>query len=552
MGVFLFYLIKSGFCLVLLYLFFRFVMSRTTFFRLNRLTLIVGMGCCAILPLMELTTEEPFAYNPLQPIRFLLEDTYSSTSVSRINESGDDAAQWNESLAETNESKEVSRLIPTAITSIYLFGAFAVFLWISVSTFRMWMFIHKAEVQKIGRYKLIITSQPISSFSWGRYIVLSETDHLRYAEEIMRHEMMHLRNHHTLDLLFFQLFLILHWFNPVVWLLKRELQEIHEYEADEGVINTGIDATRYQLLLVKKAVGTRLYSMANGFNHSKLKNRITMMLKERTNRWARLKLLLYVPVVAGTLYAFAQPEVKEVLQQEKPEVRQEKADDYVSLMKFFKKEEGAYYDRIFGKKEPRDIIVKERQVHQLLVNTKNVILFDNEYQPLDGLKAAVIKNLMKSWEASKRKDVPIVNVVYDRGADISVITKILGEVKSAYDEIRTNLVATSTDKSKEYLDKLVPYMVVEGEPKNYGMKVLPKEEKIKGIVVTLQTPEGTDKMENFTLDELEQRVIAARGKMTDPDNFVVGLKIDKDSKMGPVADVKNVLRKVYATKVTMN
>ena len=552
MGAFLFYLIKSGFCLVLLYLFFRFVMSRTTFFRLNRLTLIVGMGCCAILPLMELTTEEPFAYNPLQPIRFLLEGTYSSTSVSRINESGDDAAQWNESLAETNESKEVSRLIPTAITSIYLFGAFAVFLWISVSTFRMWMFIHKAEVQKIGRYKLIITSQPISSFSWGRYIVLSETDHLRYAEEIMRHEMMHLRNHHTLDLLFFQLFLILHWFNPVVWLLKRELQEIHEYEADEGVINTGIDATRYQLLLVKKAVGTRLYSMANGFNHSKLKNRITMMLKERTNRWARLKLLLYVPVVAGTLYAFAQPEVKEVLQQEKPEMRQEKADDYVSLMKFFKKEEGAYYDRIFGKKEPRDIIVKERQVHQLLVNTKNVILFDNEYQPLDGLKAAVIKNLMKSWEASKRKDVPIVNVVYDRGADISVITKILGEVKSAYDEIRTNLAATSTDKSKEYLDKLVPYMVVEGEPKNYGMKVLPKEEKIKGIVVTLQTPEGTDKMENFTLDELEQRVIAARGKMTDPDNFVVGLKIDKDSKMGPVADVKNVLRKVYATKVTMN
>lgn len=77
-----------------------------------------------------------------------------------------------------------------------------------------------------------------------------------------------------------QCLLILYWFNPAIWLLKRELQEVHEFEADNGVLNTGIDATRYQLLLVKKAVGTRLYSMANGFDHSKLKNRIGMMLKK--------------------------------------------------------------------------------------------------------------------------------------------------------------------------------------------------------------------------------------------------------------------------------
>ena len=133
-----------------------------------------------------------------------------------------------------------------------------------------------------------------------------------------------------------QIFLLVYWFNPVVWLLKRELQEVHEFEADNGVINTGIDATKYQLLLVKKAVGTRLYSMANGFNHSKLKKRITMMLKERTNRWARLKLLLAVPVMAGALYVFAQPEVKEVPRQIQSELQQKEADDYSSLMFFFK------------------------------------------------------------------------------------------------------------------------------------------------------------------------------------------------------------------------
>ena len=69
-----------------------------------------------------------------------------------------------------------------------------------------------------------------------------------------------------------QIFLLVYWFNPVVWLLKRELQEVHEFEADNGVINTGIDATKYQLLLVKKAVGTRLYSMLMALITLNLKN----------------------------------------------------------------------------------------------------------------------------------------------------------------------------------------------------------------------------------------------------------------------------------------
>lgn len=179
--------------------------------------------------------------------------------------------------------------------------------------------------------------------------MISEADY-GHSQEILLHEVMHLRSWHTLDLLWIQLLLILFWFNPAMWLLKRELQEVHEFEADDGVINNGIDATRYQLLLVKKAVGTRLYSMANGFNHSKLKNRITMMLKERTNGWARLKLLLFVPVMAGTFYAFARPEVKETFVQTVPGLHQKQAMDYQTLSKLLRNEEEAYNLRKFGKK----------------------------------------------------------------------------------------------------------------------------------------------------------------------------------------------------------
>ena len=119
---------------------------------------------------------------------------------------------------------------------------------------------------------------------------------------------MHLMKHHTLDLLIMEGFIVLFWFNPAVWLLKKELQEVHEYEADHGVLNQGIDATKYQLLLVKKAAGARLYSIANSFNHSKLKNRITMMLKEKSSQWARLKVLLFILPTAVLMLAFARPE----------------------------------------------------------------------------------------------------------------------------------------------------------------------------------------------------------------------------------------------------
>ena len=405
-----------------------------------------------------------------------------------------------------------------------------------------------SEKKRYGNYILVIPRQPIASFSWGRYIVVSASDYSRQSEEVLLHEMMHLRNHHTLDLLFMQIFLLVHWFNPVIWLLKRELQEIHEFEADNGVINTGVDATKYQLLLVKKAVGTRLYSMANGFNHSKLKKRITMMLKERTNRWARLKLLLAVPVMAGALYVFAQPEVKEIPQQIQTEIQQDKADDYVSLMIFFRKEEEKYSKLVNGSNPPSR--VKEKQAHQLLVNADNKVLFDGKFTSMDELKSAIIKNLLKSWEESSRQDAQVVFFQYDRGTEIAAITTILKEAKGAFEQIRADLSVTSTDKSKEHLDRLFPILLIEGAPKKYGLKELPVEERISGIVVTIHTSEGQEVVKDFTLTELKQKVTAARAKQTDPESLVVGLKIEKGCKIGFVTDVKQVLREASALKIT--
>mgnify|MGYP000142076584 FL=1 len=544
MGAFLFYLLKSGCCLVIFYIFFKLMMSRSTFFRFNRITLLVGLSGCTLLPLIELTTtEETFLHTPLYAIHEILQST--EQVMSNPEEPGNEIL-----LSEKNTEISSLNWIPVTLGTIYGAGALLTFVWLSVSTCRLAQLIRMSEKKRYGNYILVIPRQPIASFSWGRYIVVSASDYSRQSEEVLLHEMMHLRNHHTLDLLFMQIFLLVHWFNPVIWLLKRELQEIHEFEADNGVINTGIDATKYQLLLVKKAVGTRLYSMANGFNHSKLKKRITMMLKERTNRWARLKLLLAVPVMAGALYVFAQPEVKEIPQQIQTEIQQDKADDYVSLMIFFRKEEEKYSKLVNGSNPPSR--VKEKQAHQLLVNADNKVLFDGKFTSMDELKSAIIKNLLKSWEESSRQDAQVVFFQYDRGTEIAAITTILKEAKGAFEQIRADLSVTSTDKSKEHLDRLFPILLIEGAPKKYGLKELPVEERISGIVVTIHTSEGREVVKDFTLTELKQKVTAARAKQADPESLVVGLKIEKGCKIGFVTDVKQVLREASALKITYN
>lgn len=322
MGAFLFYLLKSGCCLVVFYIFFKLLMSRSTFFRFNRITLLVGLLGCTLLPLIELTTtEETFLHTPLYAIHEILQSTESVIL---------NPEQMEDPILISEKNPEINSLnwIPVTLAFIYGVGALVTLIWLSLSTCRLIQLIRTSEKKQFGNYVLVIPQQPTASFSWGKYIVISAADYSQQSEEILLHETMHLRNHHTLDLLFMQIFLLVYWFNPVVWLLKRELQEVHEFEADNGVINTGIDATKYQLLLVKKAVGTRLYSMANGFNHSKLKKRITMMLKEKSNPWARLKYLYVLPLATIAVTAFARPEISGKMD----EISAVKVNDFVQIV----------------------------------------------------------------------------------------------------------------------------------------------------------------------------------------------------------------------------
>ena len=277
MTPFLLYLVRAGLYLGLFYAFYLLVMRRTTFFRLNRVLLLSGSYLCLLLPLVRLRT-------------------VSATALSsELTMTGVGAADISRELSASFPWKE-------ALLALYLAGALVTLALCLISAWKMGRLIRRGESTPMEGCTLVLLEGEISSFSWGRKVVMSRKD-LRENPAIFTHEKMHVRHRHSLDLLLFLPLQILFWWNPLVWITREELRLLHEYEADEGVIQNGIDATQYQLLLVRKAVGEQRFTLASGFQHAKLKNRITMMLKPTSSGWMRYAYLAMIPTLAALMYA---------------------------------------------------------------------------------------------------------------------------------------------------------------------------------------------------------------------------------------------------------
>ena len=303
MGIFFVYILKSSVCLAVFYLFYRLLLSRETFHRFNRVALLSILLLSCLLPLVEVTVEKQTeVHQTMMTLEqwLMLADMMNTTNVAEL------------------QIEEVTVTWIQVALLVYLAGILLFAFRNGYSLLKLGNLLRSGRKEDLSKYTdggekvtLIVHDHDIAPFSWMKYIVISQKDLDENGREILIHELAHIQNRHSWDLLVADICIFFQWFNPASWLLKQELQNIHEYEADETVIEKGVDAKQYQLLLIKKAVGTRLYSMANSFNHSKLKKRITMMLKEKSSPWARLKYLYVLPVAAIAVTAFARPEVSD-------------------------------------------------------------------------------------------------------------------------------------------------------------------------------------------------------------------------------------------------
>ncbi|MBP3408503.1 MAG: TonB family protein [Bacteroidaceae bacterium] len=312
MAAFLIYILKSAFVLALLVSLFMLFMSRETFHRVNRYIMLSIVFIALLLPAVNLGIESPF-----KGLAAAIENSFAAEEPEAVvGEIAIDMSAFDELLPDVAPELPSLEPVEEKPFSWLLFAAVVYFAGVALLVVRQAvMYVQVARI--IARSRVVDASlygyEGISlrvhgggekPFSWFRWVVVSEDDLGDGAREILIHETAHARAGHSWDIVLADAVIIMQWFNPLAWIMKNSLKDIHEFEADEAVINSGVNAKQYQLLIIKKAVGARLYSIANSFNHSLTKKRITMMCKEKSKKWRCAKALYIVPVAAIAALAF--------------------------------------------------------------------------------------------------------------------------------------------------------------------------------------------------------------------------------------------------------
>ena len=328
------YIIKSSLLLAVLYGGFALLLSRETFHRFNRIALLSVLVASMVLPLIRLTIQKP---------QFLCYEKPEAVQAEQQSDSKKDAVQADIQYAGknggiaypytqngwiTDPSEQVMKAFHPSLGGdrggfspggavggcVYLLGFLASLAIFFVGLFRLFREIRGGVHTKdeLGN-TIVIRGGNFAPFSFLHYIIINASDYEHLRRPILAHEQAHIRLGHTYDLLLLEAVKAVQWFNPFVYLLGRDLKAVHEYEADNAVLSYGIDAKTYQLLLVTKAVGSRLQTVCNNLSHHSLKKRINMMHTHKTNRWLMGKALILPALMALALVVWAKPKVEEII-----------------------------------------------------------------------------------------------------------------------------------------------------------------------------------------------------------------------------------------------
>ena len=305
MTEFLTYDLKVAVLIAVFYFCYRLLMERETFHRLNRIVLLSSIALSLVLPLCVITFRETIEVeqttatanpNPQSPIT----DMPAVTAADSVQ------------MAPVDQS--------AVIFAIFMIGVLCRLFFIANSYRLLRRIISDSEQHTLeDDVTLAVVDLPVAPFSWMRTIVLSRIDYDERNPSILAHERGHIRLHHSWDIVFVEVLTALQWFNPVVWLLRRDLRTIHEYEADASVLSSGSDVSQYIQLLMRKTMGTKACTLANGINNSTIKKRINMMLVNKSPRRNSLKLLALLPIVGVTLALNAETVTDVVYKNDEPQ-----------------------------------------------------------------------------------------------------------------------------------------------------------------------------------------------------------------------------------------
>jgi TonB family protein len=277
-------MIKAALYMAALYLVYSLLLSRDTLYRRNRAFILFSVMSAFILPLITILTN--------RPVNIFFGKTLTEVLITGTNSGSVSAVTGNNEI-------DSQRLV----LLIYLTGLviFITKLIIDLSELTI-LIVRNKKRSHIIRFSGLNTS----GFSaLGQVFInsaLSEED----AEEIKRHEQNHLDHYHFLDIIFIEIIKAFQWFNPFVHLFDRSLRAVHEFQADEGCLRTGMPVINYQRLIMSQVFKSKAFTATNSFsNPTLIKKRMIMMTKERSRMLANLKLLMVLPVIAVVMIAFS-------------------------------------------------------------------------------------------------------------------------------------------------------------------------------------------------------------------------------------------------------
>ena len=201
------------------------------------------------------------------------------------------------------------------IAGIYLIGVGVMTLLFLFKLAKLVVLIIRSPKRKMSSCTAVFTGREQGSFSFFRYAFFPNEN---VDPDIMRHEMSHINHHHSWDILFAEVMMILQWFNPFIYLYKKELQSLHEYMADRDVVATGVDKKNYMMLILQQCTAVDFSGMSNNFSLILTKKRIKMITRNEKAKGLWWRLLATLPVLAVLLIANTKVAAQEKKAVDKP------------------------------------------------------------------------------------------------------------------------------------------------------------------------------------------------------------------------------------------
>ncbi len=287
------YFLVSSLCLAVFYLTFLATYRKSIAFNSIRYFFLFSILFSLFLPVvpvqMDIPLGELFRKKPERPFLGPHPEKEQPANYLYTEASGNTNSTTSE-----NKGKKTNYLL-----YFYAFVTCSLFIRLSIHIYHILRIKRTAEVENGTSGPIFFSSKISVSFSFLNWVFIPHTyKNSEALSSIISHERAHTKQLHSLDSVLVELLTVFMWFNPVVWLFKKAMKQNHEYLADKGVLDTGIDRLRYQTLLLNYIAEGKLLTLSSGLNHSFIKKRIVMMTKNKINQKSGSRLMVLVPITA--------------------------------------------------------------------------------------------------------------------------------------------------------------------------------------------------------------------------------------------------------------